>query len=67
MCFSCQPDPAVLERLEAALTHRGPGGSRRHLSGSVGLVSTRLAIIDCRREISRSRLACSLSGESSGG
>jgi len=42
------PDPAILDRLQAAIAHRGPDGSGRHLAGSVGLVSTRLAIIDLR-------------------
>jgi asparagine synthase (glutamine-hydrolysing) len=40
------PDPAVLDRLQQALAHRGPDGRGRHLAGPVGLVSTRLAIID---------------------
>ena len=48
MCDERQPDPAVLDRLQAALAHRGPDGSGRHVSGPVGLVSTRLAIIDLR-------------------
>ena len=39
-------DTAVLDLLEAAVDHRGPDGSGRHVDGSVGLVSTRLAIID---------------------
>ncbi|HVA82177.1 MAG TPA: asparagine synthetase B, partial [Candidatus Binataceae bacterium] len=43
-----RPDAAVLERLKLALGHRGPDGSGRHLEGPVGLVSTRLAIIDLR-------------------
>ena len=45
-CNGVPPDGAVLDRLEAALTHRGPDGSGRYLGGSVGLISTRLAIID---------------------
>jgi asparagine synthase (glutamine-hydrolysing) len=40
------PDPAVLERLAAALVHRGPDGWQIVVRGSVGLVHTRLAIID---------------------
>ena len=48
MCDKRRPEAAVLDRLEAALAHRGPDGSGRHISGSVGLVSTRLAIIDLR-------------------
>src|ERR1700688_1107139 len=39
-------EPAVLDQLERALAHRGPDGTGRHISGSIGLVSTRLAIID---------------------
>ena len=39
-------DPAVLERLAAAMAHRGPDGVGVHQAGPVGLVSTRLAIID---------------------
>jgi asparagine synthase (glutamine-hydrolysing) len=48
MCNGRRPDSAVLDRLELALAHRGPDGTGRHLSGSIGLVSTRLAIIDLR-------------------
>jgi asparagine synthase (glutamine-hydrolysing) len=40
------PDAAVLDRLDAALGHRGPDGGGRHLRGDVGLVHRRLAIID---------------------
>lgn len=40
------PDPAVLDRLLTALRHRGPDGSGRHIRDDVGLVHTRLAIID---------------------
>lgn len=47
MCDKRRPDAAVLDRPEA-LAHRGPDGSGRHISGPVGLVSTRLAIIDLR-------------------
>ena len=39
---------AVLDILEAAMDHRGPDGSGRHVDGAVGLVSTRLAIIDLK-------------------
>lgn len=46
MCNGRRLDPAVLDLLEAAIDHRGPDGSGRHLDGPVGLVSTRLAIID---------------------
>lgn len=40
------PDPNVLDRLVAALGHRGPDGQGRHVGGAVGLVHARLAIID---------------------
>jgi len=40
------PDSGVLDRLADALAHRGPDGRGRHVSGGVGLVQTRLAIID---------------------
>jgi asparagine synthase (glutamine-hydrolysing) len=41
-----RPDDGVLDRLEQALRHRGPDGTGRHVSASVGIVHTRLAIID---------------------
>jgi asparagine synthase (glutamine-hydrolysing) len=40
------PDGAVLDRLRDALLHRGPDGDGRHVIGGVGLIQTRLAIID---------------------
>jgi asparagine synthase (glutamine-hydrolysing) len=40
------PDPAMLDRLEAALAHRGPDGCGRLLRGGVALLHQRLAIID---------------------
>jgi asparagine synthase (glutamine-hydrolysing) len=40
------PDPALLDRLTAALAHRGPDGQGRLVRGGVALVHTRLAIID---------------------
>ncbi len=40
------PAKAVLDALEAALAHRGPDGRGRHVKGNVGVVQTRLAIID---------------------
>jgi asparagine synthase (glutamine-hydrolysing) len=40
------PDAATLQRLGNALVHRGPDGKGMHLAGDVGLVQTRLAIID---------------------
>ena len=41
-----QPSPALLEGFLRALAHRGPDGEGRHLAPGVGLVQTRLAIID---------------------
>jgi asparagine synthase (glutamine-hydrolysing) len=41
-----QADNGPLDRMADALGHRGPDGRGHHLSGSVGLVQTRLAIID---------------------
>ena len=41
-------DAGVLDRLAAAMAHRGPDGVGKYVSGPVGLVSTRLAIIDLR-------------------
>lgn len=46
MCNGQSPDGAVLDQLARALSHRGPDGDGRHVSGPVGLVHTRLAIID---------------------
>lgn len=40
------PDPALLDRLQGALAHRGPDGQGRLVRGGVALVHTRLAIID---------------------
>ncbi|MEQ8604672.1 MAG: asparagine synthase (glutamine-hydrolyzing) [Marivibrio sp.] len=40
------PDAAVLDKLLAALSHRGPDGDGRYVSGGVAMVQTRLAIID---------------------
>lgn len=40
------PDPSVLDRLQAAIAHRGPDGEGRLLRGTVALVHNRLAIID---------------------
>jgi len=39
-------DRAVLDRLQAALAHRGPDGFGRHEQPGLGLVHTRLAIVD---------------------
>jgi len=41
-----RPDAAILDRLTAALTHRGPDGNGRFSSALVGLAHTRLAIVD---------------------
>jgi len=40
------PDEGFLKQLSDAMVHRGPDGNGRHVSGNVGLVQTRLAIID---------------------
>ncbi len=40
------PAPESLDALERALAHRGPDGSGRYVSGNLGMVHTRLAIID---------------------
>lgn len=40
------PDSSQLDRLAAALAHRGPDGQGRYLQNGVGLVQVRLAIID---------------------
>tara|TARA_R110000868_G_scaffold1844_11_gene14631 strand:+ start:12055 stop:13809 length:1755 start_codon:yes stop_codon:yes gene_type:complete len=40
------PDTGALDRMKAALAHRGPDGDAIWLSGDTGLVHTRLAIID---------------------
>ena len=40
------PEDAVLDALAAALRHRGPDGGGRHVAPGLGLVQTRLAIID---------------------
>ncbi|MEX2451184.1 MAG: asparagine synthase (glutamine-hydrolyzing) [Rhodospirillales bacterium] len=42
------PRGADLEALTRALRHRGPDGDGRHVSGGVGLIQTRLAIIDLK-------------------
>ena len=39
-------DRATLDRLAAAIHHRGPDGTGFHSDGAIGLVCTRLAIID---------------------
>ena len=40
------PENGVLKRLSEALLHRGPDGQGQHLAGAVGMIQTRLAIID---------------------
>jgi len=40
------PDITALDKLRAALRHRGPDGEGMHVSGNCGMVQTRLAIID---------------------
>ncbi|MGY4802979.1 asparagine synthase (glutamine-hydrolyzing) [Teichococcus aerofrigidensis] len=40
------PDAALLQRLTAALAHRGPDGAGHHVAANVALAHTRLAIID---------------------
>jgi len=40
------PERSYLNALRAALSHRGPDGEGVHLAGDVGLIQTRLAIID---------------------
>ena len=39
-------DPDLIDRMMAAIAHRGPDGQGKFLSGPVGLGHTRLAIID---------------------
>jgi asparagine synthase (glutamine-hydrolysing) len=41
-----RPDTALLNRLAAALAHRGPDGNGRFISAPIGLAHTRLAIVD---------------------
>ncbi|MFN3076577.1 MAG: asparagine synthase (glutamine-hydrolyzing) [Alphaproteobacteria bacterium] len=40
------PPALILDALTTALAHRGPDGHGRHMAGNVGLIQTRLAIID---------------------
>ena len=42
------PD-GFLDRMEAALAHRGPDGSGRFTNDGAGFVHTRLSIVDLRR------------------
>src|SRR5436190_11832945 len=41
-----EADRALLERMNAALIHRGPDGHGFHIDGAAGLAACRLAIID---------------------
>ena len=41
-----QPQDQTLSKLTAALRHRGPDGEGLHVADKVGLIHTRLAIID---------------------
>ncbi|CAA7618811.1 Asparagine synthetase [Magnetospirillum sp. LM-5] len=43
---STRPDPAVLEAMAARLAHRGPDGQGVWTGDGIGLVHTRLAVID---------------------
>ena len=43
---SDSPDSALLDKLSAALAHRGPDGQGVHVDGAAALSHTRLAIID---------------------
>jgi asparagine synthase (glutamine-hydrolysing) len=43
---SVPPDSRILDDFEAALAHRGPDGTGRHVVGPSALTHTRLAIID---------------------
>lgn len=40
------PSSKILDAFAKALAHRGPDGEGRHISGNVGMVQRRLAIID---------------------
>jgi asparagine synthase (glutamine-hydrolysing) len=47
MTLNGEPPPAaVLQAMAAALAHRGPDGTGHYRAGDVGMVQTRLAIID---------------------
>ena len=39
-------DRSILERMARAMFHRGPDGTGLHIDGAVGLLNTRLAIVD---------------------
>jgi len=42
------PDTTILDRLEAAIAHRGPDGSGRYVQSNAALLNTRLAIVDLK-------------------
>jgi asparagine synthase (glutamine-hydrolysing) len=42
------PHREVLDTLQQSLAHRGPDGTKRHVESGLGLVHTRLAIIDLK-------------------
>ena len=46
MMVAGAPPAAMLAALEKALAHRGPDGRGRYISGNLGMVHVRLAIID---------------------
>ncbi len=42
------PSDSLLDTLQSALAHRGPDGKGRHVDAGLGLLQTRLAIIDLK-------------------
>ena len=46
MTDGTRPDEALLDRMSAAMAHRGPDGQGRHVRAGAGLLQVRLAIID---------------------
>ncbi len=55
------PDPRRLDAMRRALAHRGPDGVGQETVGQVGLVHTRLAIIDLvtgDQPVGRKNLIC---------
>jgi asparagine synthase (glutamine-hydrolysing) len=46
MLHGRRPEPSILDRLSKALTHRGPDDAGQYEDRSVGLINTRLAIVD---------------------
>ncbi len=45
-CNGQAPDPAMLDRLQNAIAHRGPDGFGRLVRGGIALIQVRLAIVD---------------------